>query len=89
MAITTLTSRKQVPKCSLLQREFFKNFLRLSFPILFSSERNKAIRGLEVKFRVPFVVTDISGRDSKIGNGQHVINMLVLDFTSELFVNIS
>jgi hypothetical protein len=33
-------------------------------------------------FRVPFKMTGIKGRATTIGNGEHIINMLVFDYKS-------
>ncbi|KAJ3554928.1 hypothetical protein NM688_g2854 [Phlebia brevispora] len=53
-----------------------------------SPERNRPFAGLEVKYRVPFTVTGVSGRDNTIGNGQHVINMLVFDYTKAQLISV-
>ncbi|KAF7366819.1 hypothetical protein MSAN_00940200 [Mycena sanguinolenta] len=39
-------------------------------------------QGLEVAFRLKFSRRNLSGKDSRIGNGANVIQMLILDFSS-------
>lgn len=47
------------------------------------SERNRTFKDVEAVFRVPFKIAGMRGEHSRIGNGQHVINMVILDYTSE------
>ena len=46
------------------------------------SEHNRAFAKVEVAFRVPFNVTGIRGQDLRLGEGDNVINLLVLELES-------
>lgn len=49
---------------------------------LFLSDRIQSISDVEIVCRVGFEVRGIRGKDSKIGNGQNLIQMIVLDLQS-------
>lgn len=46
-----------------------------------SRDRNVTLNDVEVAFRVPFSTSGIAGSTSKIGNGVHVIKLMILDTT--------
>ena len=46
------------------------------------SDHNRSFTNAEVAFRVPFSVTGIRGQDLRLGDGDNVINLLVLEFDS-------
>ncbi|KAL0952771.1 hypothetical protein HGRIS_006999 [Hohenbuehelia grisea] len=49
----------------------------------FNVKDNVKFDGLEVAFRIKFSRSNLSGKDSRIGNGSgHLIQMMILDFTS-------
>ncbi|KAL4248925.1 hypothetical protein ABKN59_007566 [Abortiporus biennis] len=52
-------------------------------------ERNRSFTDVEVAFRVPFSFSRIRGSDAKIGNGSHIIKMLILDFTKAQLVSVT
>ncbi|KAF7351634.1 hypothetical protein MSAN_01596000 [Mycena sanguinolenta] len=43
---------------------------------------NVLLDGIEVAFRVKFSRHNLSGKDTRIGDGSHLIQMLILDFSS-------
>lgn len=46
------------------------------------SDRNQVFSEMTVSFRVPIKTTGIRGVDSLIGNGEHIVNLFVLDYAS-------
>ena len=82
---SSATSRivpRQIGECQLLRRSCR---IRLKGE---NSFKNVLVSNVQVTFRMKFVRTGIHGSDSKIGNDgkgiKHLIQMLVLDTTSEL-----
>ncbi|KAJ7258353.1 hypothetical protein B0H12DRAFT_1280739 [Mycena haematopus] len=47
---------------------------------------NVAFDGLEVAFRLKFTRHNLSGKDTRIGNGSNLIQMMILDFSSAQMV---
>ncbi|TFK51257.1 hypothetical protein OE88DRAFT_1629687 [Heliocybe sulcata] len=54
-----------------------------------SRDRNVSLDDVDVSFRVRFVVSGIQGHTKKIGNGIHVIKLMVLDTLKPRFVTTS
>ncbi|THG96118.1 hypothetical protein EW026_g5654 [Hermanssonia centrifuga] len=52
-------------------------------------ERNRTFKDVEAVFRVPFKIAGMRGEHSRIGNGQHVINMVILDYTKAQLLSVS
>ena len=50
----------------------------------YSSDRIQPITDIEIVCRVGFEVRGIRGKDAKIGSGQNLIQMIVLDLLSML-----
>ncbi|KAJ6464084.1 hypothetical protein C8R45DRAFT_1220160 [Mycena sanguinolenta] len=51
-----------------------------------NTKDNVAFDGLEVAFRLKFSRRNLTGKDSRIGNGANLIQMLILDFSSAQIV---
>ncbi|KAJ6464047.1 hypothetical protein C8R45DRAFT_1220135 [Mycena sanguinolenta] len=51
-----------------------------------NTKDNVTFDGLEVAFRLKFSRRNLSGKDSRIGNGANLIQMLILDFSSAQMV---
>ncbi|TFK50290.1 hypothetical protein OE88DRAFT_1749327 [Heliocybe sulcata] len=66
------------------------DFAKASHPGLIPSrDRNVTLDNVDVSFRVPFVVSGIQGQTKEIGNGMHVIKLMILDTLRPRFVTTS
>lgn len=66
-------------------RELAIHHLSICAPPLMSGgrSRNVDLRDVEVVLRVPYTYNDIRVRNATIGNGEHVINLLVMNFEGQ------
>ncbi|KDQ52587.1 hypothetical protein JAAARDRAFT_702442 [Jaapia argillacea MUCL 33604] len=65
-------------------REFTKSEEPAFWP---SRDQNVEVKDLELAFRMDFSVSGIRGHSTKIGNGVHVIQLMVLDFSTANLVS--
>ncbi|KAF8884776.1 hypothetical protein BD779DRAFT_1739314 [Infundibulicybe gibba] len=85
-AILYLRSRKVISTAR-LRRRTRPLLSPIVSPLHEHSSRNVKLHDVEVAFRVDFDVQGIRGHTTKIGNGSHVIQLMVLDFHSARLIS--